>query len=745
MNTPDSDTLLVASQLSRRGLLDDSDIKGSILDPEQEEAANTVMTHLRREAEHESRYTEEELDYLIAQEEIIEKTLDGDIDLDELIRDLMKKQAVIDPASAAKLYLELADIAYSENNADEASDYVRKGLDTSSVSSDREFADTADNIVDIVFRSNDPEQRKDLADYVEALDEQRMPVGIPDLDIVAPEEPVDYDTDDDRDDDDDDNGRGFPGGNGGHDDNGYDDGNDGNDGNGGNDGYDDNGNGGNDGNGGDEGGNGGVPTSDRSFVDNVTDEINQQAGAVNIISIDARSFPTVKAVVAADESLVTDAESFKQHMHFTDAGVEIEDYTVEKVNYTGINVILVCDDSGSMEGSPRDDLSNAVKAFVNNADANVDIGIVPFASEVKSEMVAPLGSDKSTLLASADGLCADGGTNIYDAVVYAETLFPIDPNELNIMILMSDGQDNAPDPERLTALKQACVQANISIFSVGLGPDVDANLLQQYSSACNGDYFYVSSSESILSFYDFIFNIGKNRYNVTFEAVDQFLVDRTLEVRYDDSATTYDSQTYSLFRNDVADELEDGISATVGGVTINGLREKMIYPSANEQILTLTGDGFESNATIALELHGVSNYTCTVEYTDSTSAKVTVPGNIPAGLYDVYVTYNGRRAVFASGLIVCGGDSNIITFGEYVFTASNVSTSGSSTTMSGVVMLNDWLGFKDPVTLTGNLEANDIQMDFGRTYMIYTEDTATGFAKYLAQHGYTMSLPVVNT
>lgn len=52
-------------------------------------------------------------------------------------------------------------------------------------------------------------------------------------------------------------------------------------------------------------------------------------------------------------------------------------------------------------------------------------------------------------------------------------------------------------------------------------------------------------------------------------------------------------------------------------------------------------------------------YSCTVEYKDANNAKVTVPEKVPVGLYDVYVTYNGKRAVFPSGLIVSSGDTNL--------------------------------------------------------------------------------------
>ncbi len=483
-----------------------------------------------------------------------------------------------------------------------------------------------------------------------------------------------------------------------------------------------------------------------SLDDDMTDTLNQMAGSISIISVDKEAFPNkITAVVTSDDVLAKDPDEFKAHMDVTDTDCEITDYTVEKITYDSINVVLVCDDSGSMDGKPRNDLSAAVKAFVENADPSIKIGIVPFASGVKENYVAPLGSSKDKLKETADALCADGGTDIFDAVQYANTMFPDSGSRtLNIMILMSDGQDGAPGPDELDKLHETCVNRNISIYSVGLGNGVDAGLLKQYSSYGNGEYYYVDSSDSITTFYNYIYSISQNRYLVSYEPIDTYRVDRFLEIRYENSPIIFARADYSLFSNDLKDnDNESKLKITFGDVVINGLKEKMIYPSQAPQYLTLIGEEFDKDAKMSIKLSGMDNYECTVEYIDSTSAKVTVPGKIPTGIYDVYVTYNNRRAVFASGLIVSGGDTNVIRFGEYIFTATNVRETGNTVEMSGLVQLNDWLIFNDPVTLTGDRENDyNITMDFGKTTVLFTDTSIGGLSGYYAKKGITASLPV---
>lgn len=715
MNDPSSDSLIVASQLVRNGSISNSS-SDTFFSPEQREDAEKVYLHLEAERGQGSAYSSDEQEYLNKAAENLNDALSGKADFMQILSEKMEHEALNDPASAAKVYLELADIAYAYGDLAEASRFLEKCLKYAPQSSDTEFAAIVNKINDMVFRATDAEARKKLSEYVKRMEENRMPENLPPIDTTvldsaaaadssavpsglnngSPENPQNAAENPSADSSVPQDGTGQTA----------------------------------------------LPVSDRPFADNVTDSLNQMAASVNILSIDAGNFEKVSAVISADESLFSDAEGFRSHMQVVDAGVEIHDYNVEKVQYGNVNVILVCDDSGSMGGAPRNDLCKAVKSFVMNADDNVKIGMVPFASSVKTNHVSALGASKDELYRNADALCADGGTNIYDAVVYANSMFPKNDSELNIMILMSDGKDGAPSPDQLEALRNTCLDRSISIYSVGLGSGADANLLKMYSDYCNGAYFYVNASESIDSFYQFIFTLGKNRYRIDFDAFDTFQTDRTLEVIYDQSPAIRDEQTYTIFKNDLLGKEGTDCEVSIGNVVINGLKEKMIYPSERPQELTLLGNGFESDAKMSAELHGATTLSCTVEYTDEHTAKFIVPAGAPIGLYDVYVNYNGRRAVFYCGLVISSGDTNIIRFGEYIFTASNIETSGNTTTLSGVVQLNGWLGFTDSVKLTGNLASDQqIQMEFGKTYVVYSDPEAGGLAGYYAKNGYVVKLP----
>lgn len=723
LRNPSGDSLIVVSQLLRKGEVNDRDLSETAKSRQHKIDARLVLEWVKKQLQKREKYTESGYETLKNAKTELTQTVEGTShEFYTYVKDEMLSRAAEGGEDGSKLYLELADIAYASGDADQAANYLLSGLAAAPASDDKTYASAANAINQIMNATSDPEARKQLSEYAAKLDKNRMPELVPPItgenvldeqirqenSGAAPSQPSEPETD----------WSGSPTAETQPHETDPS-----------------------------QGGSSGTGTEDQSFAQNVTNTLNQITGSISIVSVDTSAFPKLTATVAVDDSLAQSAEDFSLHMSVTDTDCAIKNYTVEKVNYTGVNIILVCDDSGSMSGSKRDDLNAAVKAFVNNAQGNMQIGFVPFADGVKESFVCYPGASKSELISAADQLRASGGTDIYDAVTYATALFPQDPDRLNIMIIMSDGQENyTPAPERMEELRTACTTRGITLYTVGLGYDVDAAQLENYSDYGGGSYYYVDSSDAILAFYQYIYDLSVNRYKLSFDAVDTFKVDRALEVRYNNAASIVGILNYSLYRNDLDDREAPEFDVTMGDVLIHGLQERMIYPTNYAQTATLLGSGFDKDAGVEVTLHGVKDYPCTVQYKDENSCTVTIPGKVPVGLYDVYVTYNGRRAVFSSGLIVAGGDRHVVRFGEYVFTATTVTETDNRTELSGVVIMNDWLGFTDPVVLTGDLK-NDyqIRMDFGKTYMQYTDTSLPGLGGFYARHGYTTHLPQVGS
>jgi hypothetical protein len=396
-----------------------------------------------------------------------------------------------------------------------------------------------------------------------------------------------------------------------------------------------------------------------------------------------------------------------------------------------------------MNGDKIDNLRSALRTFIQMS-SDINIAIVPFDSGVQTSDVCSFGSELSAIKECVDSMSAGGGTNIFSAVNYALDMLPNSKDALNVMIVMSDGQDSAPSDDSLADLASSCEQKNAVIYTMGLGGDVDSNVLDTYSDAGNGSYMYVTDSDTLYSFYQHIYKLSMNQYKISFTAFDTVRTNRKLEVESKTVAGAQDELEYYLYEDDVSeDNLGEDYQITLSDVTLNGLEDRLFYQGSVDQKTKLTGSGFSTNDNVKIEIKGGLKYTLNSKIIDDSNIEVIVPYNVACGVYDVYVTYNEKRVIFQSGFVMTSTNRNIVRFGDYVFTATNVSTLNDSIKLDGVVEMNNWLGFKGTVTLTGNLKKDySATLNYQKAFVQYANnETSTGLAHYLGKKGYTIPIP----
>ena len=490
----------------------------------------------------------------------------------------------------------------------------------------------------------------------------------------------------------------------------------------------------------------------KEFGSYVTAQVNQITASINIASADASKFDEVSLIVAVDESIADTAEKFRQNIDIYDCGIYIKDYNVEKIEDEKFNIILVCDNSGSMADYDKiTNLKSALNVFVNNLSSDVRVGIVSFDSGIIQKCCAPLGSDINILRETIGKMGAYGGTDIRDGVY--EGINRVSAGDgLNVLIVMSDGQDSMPNDSTLSDIKKACGAKDIVIYSMGLGSDVDSNVLSAYSNAGGGSYTYVSDANALLSFYQYLYGVSRNRYRVTYNALDTMLVNRKAMAVYKSDSKVADTQRYTINGADPTesdlgeDDLGEDYEIPLNDLTVSGFDTRLIYRSSSDQIIHLIGQGLVKDTELSVSISAGMSYELKCEYESDTSWKVTIPSDTACGEYDVIVTVNGKRCVFTSGLVVSSNKSNVIRFGEYIFEASNVMRFDNEIQLSGFVRMNNWLGFSGGVTLRGNLATDSsIQLSAKNAYVSYQKNTEglNTFAKLMSETGTMIKVPEI--
>ena len=184
--------------------------------------------------------------------------------------------------------------------------------------------------------------------------------------------------------------------------------------------------------------------------------------------------------------------------YFSTSEAEIQEITVQ-------DVFLVIDTSSSMADSSK--LIFAKKAaseFVNilyvDKASDHKIGLISFSDQ--ATQIVSLTNNTDTLNSGINKLNAVGNTAMGDGISLAIQLLQEQGRSetLKTIVLLSDGVSNVGVSPHMEA--QNALSANIKIYSVGYGYDVDAITLSNIAQITNGDYFTASTGKDLTDIFD---------------------------------------------------------------------------------------------------------------------------------------------------------------------------------------------------------------------------------------------------
>jgi hypothetical protein len=189
------------------------------------------------------------------------------------------------------------------------------------------------------------------------------------------------------------------------------------------------------------------------------------------------------------------------------------------------NALLVLDLSNSVLSSSLDELKSASISFVNNvmpADESeaFQMAIYWFDGEDELHLLNPLSSSKTELSAAIQGITQDisndPSTDLYGAVIkstaIAENLLKEITNDDIIgaasVVIFTDGTDQASRYTESAALdKVSSANANISFFTIGLGAEIDADVLMDIGKTFS--VFAGNKEELETTFNDISFRVSQ--------------------------------------------------------------------------------------------------------------------------------------------------------------------------------------------------------------------------------------------
>lgn len=242
---------------------------------------------------------------------------------------------------------------------------------------------------------------------------------------------------------------------------------------------------------------------------------------VSVQQIDASAFPDIRLYLKMEDSMTNEIpKNLEQAMFYVrkeDANAQYIEQKISKVTQLNeeeaLNINMVADVSGSMEGSPLQEAKSIMSNFVNSVQfsSGDKVELTVFSTGVCIEQ--EFCSDAGLLVSDINSLVTDDMTSLYDALYTAVTRVASQQGA-KCVIAFTDGLDNYSSCSKETVIETA-QRYQVPIFIIGIG-DADYTDASGIAGATGGKYYNVYDIYSMESIYDEIYRLEKELYLVEF-------------------------------------------------------------------------------------------------------------------------------------------------------------------------------------------------------------------------------------
>lgn len=166
-----------------------------------------------------------------------------------------------------------------------------------------------------------------------------------------------------------------------------------------------------------------------------------------------------------------------------------------------VNVSLVIDRSGSMEGDPLEYVKRACAHVVDQLSPNDVLSIVTFADEVEVLMPARHVSDPQLIKQHIGRITTGNTTNLFDGLYAGGAQAGSVPMDgyVTRVLLLSDGEPTAGLRDFQSIVNQvADMKARgVTVTALGFGPEYNEELMAGIARRAGGNYYHIARPEQI--------------------------------------------------------------------------------------------------------------------------------------------------------------------------------------------------------------------------------------------------------
>jgi len=166
-----------------------------------------------------------------------------------------------------------------------------------------------------------------------------------------------------------------------------------------------------------------------------------------------------------------------------------------------LNLCLILDRSGSMEGPPMDYMKRACGYVVDLLEPNDVLSIVAFADQAELIMPARRVVNKQLIKEHINRLEVGNTTDLYGGIAMgaSQVASVASQGYVNRALLFTDGEPTAGNKDFQSIVGQVVEQKSrgITITSLGFGGEYNEELLSSIAKRSGGNYYYITRPELI--------------------------------------------------------------------------------------------------------------------------------------------------------------------------------------------------------------------------------------------------------
>jgi len=167
-----------------------------------------------------------------------------------------------------------------------------------------------------------------------------------------------------------------------------------------------------------------------------------------------------------------------------------------------LNLCLVLDRSGSMQGRPLETVKEAALSFLDVLGPQDRLAVVAFDHRAQVIIANQEPQQGALLLQKIKELKASGGTAIDEGMKLGIQETAVGkPERISQMLVLTDGENEHGDNERCLKLAQVAADYGITVHTLGFGSNWNQDVLEAIADRAQGSLNYIEQPENALGIF----------------------------------------------------------------------------------------------------------------------------------------------------------------------------------------------------------------------------------------------------